>query len=333
MNTIINVRLLGFNGYRDHQNFKYILERRSDKVFRFQLSESDVHLTIVDPDSAEGSRFLISNKPGPSVYVATAKPPESGRYIISKPIKVDELYDVLDEFLILFNTHKSNISSKQALKNKNLSTGSSSNFYQPNNYLQGRILDSLSKVKSGDECIRLIMPFSQSEMLIIILTKDRKVFVSREVSELDKFYGFMFGETEVKIDYFKKSDPEIKDNLQGPSLSLEKLLWDASACASLGRLPCDTSETEQLRLKRWPNLTRKKFKPGFLQVAALWSQNSLSIEQMKQNLPKLEQQINAFYSAASSLDLFEEVHDFNDSGSRRTVDKGLFKKILSWVRS
>lgn len=143
----------------------------------------------------------------------------------------------------------------------------------------------------------------------------------------------MFGDTEIKVDYFKKDDAEIKNKLTGPCLSLEKLLWDASACASLGRLPYDTNETIQLRLKSWPNLTRKKHKPGFLQIAALWSQNSLSIEQMKQHLPKLEQQINAFFSAASSLDLFEDTPDSDNPDTKQAVDKGLFKKILSWVRS
>lgn len=333
MKKVINIGLIGFNQYRHFDNIKFLFENQSDRRYRFLVVEKQSDLTIVNADSAEGQQFLSNNKTGVKVYAAASIPTENDRYFIQKPISAKGLKKILNNFLETLNADKDPNKSNQSLARATSSNHSTPQYYRPDNYLQGRILRTLDKVSEDNDCIRLTMPYSHKNLLIVITIKKRQVFITSDSNKLNKFYGFMFGATKVDAQFFKSCEHVLNGEEPVSCLSLDKLIWDSSVGASLGRLPENASETTPFKLKYWPNLTRFKIKNGFLQIAALWSQNSLSIEKVKDHLPHYSQHINSFYSAASSLGMFEKAEESVPVDSSPKVDKGFFKKLFKWARA
>lgn len=328
----IKIGLIGFNRYRHYENIKYQLEKNNDSRFRIQVLETTSDLNIVDADTDEGRHFLNRNKPGPNIYGVSTNPPENNRFFINKPLNSSDLKQLLDDYLGTLNTVDTNKSPKK-ISDGNNKKPASSNFYQPDNYLLGRLLDALSKKKSSDDCIQINLPLSQTQLMMIIFCQDQRVYISGDVDNLDKFYRFMFGQIQINTQRVQLNKEEKQKKLQSACMSLEKLIWDAAIGASLGRLPQGSDEHATMKLKYWPNFTRLKLCTGYLQIASLWSQNGLSIKQVRNHLPQYAREINAFYSAAQSLHLFEMTAYELKADSSNKLDKGLFNKLFKWIRS
>lgn len=335
MKKVINVKLLGFQGFRYLKSLKYLIEKHDNSKYKFIVTDSDARLTIVDADTVEGQDFLSRHETGTRIYVASEKPlPELNQYqYLSKPIKPEAIHQLLDA--VDSKSTGDAITDKKSpqLQSKSSPSKEPVKFYQPVDYLQGRILSALTLAKNGDDCIRFIKPFTQSDLMMTLSVRDRLVYLPDGPKKLDKFYGIKLTGTDIKTEVVQFDKNHKKKLFNSTSMDLDKLIWDASMGASLGRLPVDTDMNKTIKMKYWPNLSRVKPKRGFAQIAALWTQNSYSINQVRHYLPQYATQVNLFYSAASSLDLFEGVDYVTPDKSHSQADKNLFNKLLKWIRS
>src|SRR5690606_5792150 len=140
----------------------------------------------------------------------------------------------------------------------------------------------ISKASRDDDCIRFIKPFSESEVMMTISLQNKSVYLPDSANKINKFYGVNFSGTPIKTQKIQINREHKKELFESNSISLEKLIWDASIGASLGRLPHNADYNSSYKLKYWPNLSRYKLQRGFMQIAALWSQNGYSISQVNQ---------------------------------------------------
>ncbi|MCX7546123.1 hypothetical protein [Marinicella gelatinilytica] len=360
MKRAINIALVGFNGFRYLNNLKYLIEKHGNHKFNFKVVETGAQVRFVNADSPEGRDHLTRHQPSFTTLVASEKPLSDSQYVINKPIKSAAIHQLLDvagsAFIDSQHAHtrddantdkkaKQNVTKmpesfvEKSDKSEDVLPGGKGQakeelrFYQPHDYLQGRILQALSKNKGSDDCIRFIKPYSQSELLMTISIADGLVYMPEGVNKIDKFYGILMAGTEVKTQIVQMDKNHKSELFSSGCMSLDKLIWDSAVGASLGRLPKSTDSSTTIKMKYWPNLSRLKLRGGFTQIAALWTQNSYSIGQVRDFLPQYSQQINAFYAAASALDLFEGGEHLMVTETAKKVDKGLFNRLFKWIKS
>jgi hypothetical protein len=87
------------------------------------------------------------------------------------------------------------------------------------------------------------------------------------------------------------------------AVPLDALLWQLALAASRGRLPVGTPVDQVCALREWPNFTRLAPAPGAMGIAALWTQEPLSLLGTAEALRLPHSDVFAFFSGTRALGL------------------------------
>jgi hypothetical protein len=331
MDTEKNIRLciIGFTP-RGANGVKFFIEKHATKSHNIKIVEQpDEHaLLLVDGDTIDGQTFLTDYRTEQQkVLVARFKKDENSPHRnLMKPIIPDEL------MAELFNLNRQELPVKTCKTNKSITKdlnhhklsvalrGQSSktvnsqlrqkkiptetvNFYTPENYLQGVVMRCLKKATHEQPYVQAHLPFGD----VVIDAADRKVYCLIGHKKIRSYENLRLTQS-VMIRYI--DDIKVVQELVDESQihSLDEMLWDLSVSASIGRLPQGADIDKPMRLKYWPNLTRVRNFEFATQIAALWSQNTLSIRQVIEHLGIAHNFVYAFYASAQALNLMIKEH-------------------------
>lgn len=90
-------------------------------------------------------------------------------------------------------------------------------------------------------------------------------------------------------------------------LPMESVLWEMALWTYRGRLPAGTDLAARVKLSRWPNFTRLTEIPQALRIAALLSQQALTLPFVAEALRIPQRYVFAFYGAAYELGIAEQI--------------------------
>ncbi|MBI5618632.1 MAG: hypothetical protein HY943_20335 [Gammaproteobacteria bacterium] len=93
----------------------------------------------------------------------------------------------------------------------------------------------------------------------------------------------------------------------GLTLPIEAVLWEMALWTYRGRLPAGTDLAQRVKLTRWPNFTRLIEIPESLRIAAILSQQALTLPFVAEALHVPQRYVFAFYGAAHALGIAEKV--------------------------
>ncbi len=323
-NKTIKVCIVGFTA-KGANGVEYFISKHARSKYNIlvvdQISE-DV-IVLVDGDTIDGQVYLTDtkNEQFKTLVAQYKQNPDSSASWLMKPIIPDELIDKLIEVENQAEIRKSIRKSRANIKDLNHNKLSSAltgkqmgqaakltdddkvptetvNFYTPENYLQGVIMHCLDKATEKNPYVQAHLPFGD----VVVDANERKVYLLIGNKHIRPYEKLRLTQS-VMI----RSIHDIKDikSMIGKDQikSLDDLLWDLSIAASFGRLPKGTDIDKPMTLKHWPNLTRVRSFDYAMQIAALWSQNTLSIRQVVEKLGVGHNFVYVFFAAANSLNL------------------------------
>jgi hypothetical protein len=319
----IKVCIVGFTA-KGANGVEYFISKHARVKYNIQVVNQiskDV-IVLVDGDTIDGQVFLTDTKSAQhKTLVAQFKQnPDSSFPWLMKPIipieLIDKLIDLDNQQAPKDCAKKSKINTKDlnhnklssALTGKHTETDNDSaankvptetvNFYTPENYLQGVIMRCLKKASSDKPYVQAHLPFGD----LVVDANERKVYLLIGNKHIRPYEKLRLTQT-VMLRVI--SDIEDVKNIVNPGQvkSLDDLLWNLSIAASFGRLPKGIDTDEPMSLKYWPNLTRVRSFDHATQIAALWSQYSLSIREVIEKLGIGHNFVYVFFAAAHSLDM------------------------------
>jgi len=177
-------------------------------------------------------------------------------------------------------------------------------YYNPDNYLLGRILSSLKK-SVGQQCILYVQCW-RNRRLILLPDQDR-VYSDLTDSQLKNLgVATLSEEFTVEINRVcntgKKELPaDETDGLK--SMSINHLIWDLTLRTARGRVPEGTDLSASYYLQSWPNFPRLPHTPYGMRIASLWAGNPRTLDNIAQSLDIEQSDVYSFYSAAMTTGL------------------------------
>ncbi|MEZ5472686.1 MAG: hypothetical protein R3E90_13020 [Marinicella sp.] len=321
---IIKVRIVGFTT-KGANGVEYFISKLARSKYNIQVVDqiSEDVIVLVDGDTLDGQVFLTDTKNSQhKLLVAQYKRDQKSPYPwLMKPIIPNELIDKLIEVDhqvqikesvsqakarikdLNHNKLASALSGKQyrAQGRKNTDVGiptETVNFYSTNNYVQGVVMRCIKKATHQKPYVQAHLPFGD----MVVDANERKVYLLIGNKHIRPYEKLRLTQS-VMIRVIQDID-NVKDMVGADQVkALDDLLWDLSIAASFGRLPEGTDVDKAMRLKYWPNLTRVRCFDFAIQIAALWSQHSLSIRQVTEQLGIGHNFVYVFFAAANSLGL------------------------------
>ena len=98
--------------------------------------------------------------------------------------------------------------------------------------------------------------------------------------------------------------PPLEPGMHGwPWETLDAFLWKVALWTYRGRLPAETQVDKRVYLIHWPNLTRLHPVPEAMRIAALWSEQPMTLGYTATTLGVPQRYVFAFYSAAHTIGL------------------------------
>jgi len=134
--------------------------------------------------------------------------------------------------------------------------------------------------------------------------------------------------------------PDEEKMIQGTAkwcADAEAILWRAGSATYRGKLPPGTDPKARVFLSRWPNLTRVLELPNAVRIAAIWTEQRLSLAFTAEILKIPQSHVFAFYGAAYSAGLAGPAQRSEDvviaeAAVEPNSRRGLFAKILDRLR-
>jgi hypothetical protein len=122
----------------------------------------------------------------------------------------------------------------------------------------------------------------------------------------------------------------------GETMDADALLWQVALWCSGGRLPADVDPRAPLRLRHWPDLTRRARPDAVMTCCARWSRRPTSVAELVDSAPGSRAEIFSTCAALLACDLL--IHDQETSGpaADRAVDvprRHLLGRIIGRLRA
>ena len=221
--------------------------------------------------------------------------------------------------------------------------------YDPKVFLQGHVQSAIKVAFARNEPIRLETPWKS----ITVLPQQGLIHIQADEAQVRAACGIPFrnivgvdiDSTSLKqvVNIKPVNGAELEDILKSPDLvRLDSFIWKIALFTSKGRLPKGVDLHQAFYLKRWPGMTRLMLPPYAMRIAALLTQQPLSLFDASRKMGIRQQYVFAFVSAAHALGLIGQqpipVEDERPpqtekaAASTRPERKSLFKKILSRLK-
>lgn len=334
--------------------------------------EEKASLAIVDLDGdAEAWRSFQQQFPDmPAIVMSASASSVEGAIYISKPAKLDLLWKSISRLVAGLSSSDAiakdaEIPEDVSTPEKNDNTASAINItdvspdtdpqvalpenmpeettnnFQPDNYLLGRILATL-KESVGRQCSIHVQCWEDRQL--ILLPDQRQVFTDLTDSQLlDLSIATANREHGVEITSIcgtgtdetnslwvrafsrllgKGELPAVEtDGLQ--SMPLDYFLWDLALRTARGRVPEGTDLNKPLYLQCWPNFPRLPNMPNGMRIAALWVGEPRTLDDIATSLGIDVAEVYSFYSAVFAVGLAGPANRHVDElVAPRAVNKG-----------
>lgn len=349
----IKICIVGFTA-KGANGVEYFINKRARTKYNFQIVKqiSNDVIVLVDGDTIDGQVFLKDTQSSQHQLLVAQfkKSPDCGLPWLKKPIVPVELVDKLIEIAEQSEVQteiKKPITTSQSLNHKKLSSALAGkqvaseivdnkvptetvNFYTPGNYIQGVIMRCIKKATTENPYIQAHFPFGD----LVLDVNERKVYVligKKDIRSYEK--------SRLTRKVMLRVIPNINEvqNMVKPDQvqPLDDLLWNSSIAASIGRLPQGTDVDKPMSLKCWPNLTKVHKFDFATQIAAMWSQNTLSIREVIEKTGIKHNFVYVFFAAAHALDLMvsetSNVIELNGK-DKPVINQSIMARLLSHLK-
>ena len=149
-------------------------------------------------------------------------------------------------------------------------------YYQPANYLQGVFMQAQQLAKSQGQPVLI----NGGGVNMVITDLGTRVYSETKDTLLHKVSFINTEEQSLFIAKAVEQHSFLEQRLSRLTRrASSELLWSLSMWSSKGRLPLNISGESIIQLKRWPNFTRKDLSPHAMEIAALWFNQKVSINE------------------------------------------------------
>lgn len=204
-------------------------------------------------------------------------------------------------------------------------------FFNPDDYLLGRILSSLKEC-TGREC-SIHVQCSKDHQLILIPGQGIALTDLTD-SQFDNM-GMATLTNEFTIETRSIGDSEnnessVCDKEGLRSTSIDYLLWDLAQRTARGRVPIGTPLSKPLYLQCWPNFPRLPHTPQAMRIASMWVGEPRTLNDIARSLGIDQVEVYSFYSAAFAIGLAGTANRQSDDliTPRSIIKKDVMKREL-----
>lgn len=293
----------------------------------------DSETVIINVEDQDPKKFLAEfrkDHPGKPVIIFSDSPVEIDDLIcLTQPCAMSSLLDALKQ-TSHFTTSKAtkNCTSRTAdsLRKKLVSSSdkivphknqkkqkttiqvSSSDqtniYYNPDNFLQGKIVKAIEKANRQNKSVFLRC---WSHRWILVSPATGFLLENIKENQLSDF-----GLVNIESDVIFKEEALAKKQMAAmsetplkevKSTAIDKFIWNISVRTALGRIPEGTSCDALYVLKQWPNLTRLTTIKNAMRISALWLDQPQSINNIAIQLDIPNIDVYTYFSAASAISL------------------------------
>ncbi len=177
---------------------------------------------------------------------------------------------------------------------------SESLFFNPDGYLCGRLAKAVERAREEGVAVAL-----NTDSGRVLVCPDHDIALA-QMSEttLRWLSSVRMPDDRATLEVPAEGCPDEPENMALRRGS-DGLLWMTTLWAARGRVPRGTSLNAEVRLARWPNMTRLLLFPHSLRIAALWAKEPVSLLDSARILGIPQRFVFSFYSAAHALGLAE----------------------------
>ena len=174
-------------------------------------------------------------------------------------------------------------------------------YYNPDNYLVGRILASLEK-SAGQQCILYVQCW-RNRQLILLPDQDRAYSDLADTQIKNLGVAALSDEFTIEIDHVCNKELPASETDGLRPMSIDHLIWDLTLRTARGRVPVGTDLSAPFYLHSWPNFPRLPHTPHGMRIASLWAGNPRTLDDIAQSLEIDQADVYSFYSAAVTTGL------------------------------
>lgn len=288
------------------------------------------HLAVIDHDSPQGQTAMARLRPG-QVKLLFATAASNGKNIIAmqRPIQPEHLFSLLrricQQMLRQLDQEPAPLSPAGAHAGAQpvvSAPASAETSDAPPASVQPGLLALL--LKARQQALRLHLKWDDQELFV-----DGEQNVYATLAPEDKMRSLLAAAPE-RIQVAELDEAELPTRLGSVITGLENLLWEAGLACEQG-LPAELEATSALRLKAWPNFTRKGFHPEHFRIAALLAQRAASYEEIVQQPGISRSGVCSFLNACHAVGLLIAADQLASPAverpSRPSQRKGLLNRI------
>lgn len=211
-------------------------------------------------------------------------------------------------------------------------------YYNPDNYLLGRILSNVKK-NAGQQCIIHVQCW-RDRQLVLHPDLDR-AYTNLTDSQLKNLgiatLGEKFSITINRVCNTGKEELPVSKTGDLRSMSINHLIWDLALRTARGRVPEGTDLSMSFHLRAWPNFPRLPHTPHGMRIASMWAGNLFTLDHIAGSLHIDLSDVYSFYSAAVATGLIGSSTHREDSlivpntMKNKPPTRGLLASILRRV--
>lgn len=206
--------------------------------------------------------------------------------------------------------------------------------FTPENYLMANVLDARRLTLESSQNVLIKLP---NEEFAVLMPKRNQAFCTLDTRS-DEFGMLCNNPVQTsQIGLHIPSSTELEqlenhaDTNPDKLIDMEAFVWVVSLLTSRGRLSRNVDINQKVALKHWPNMTRLEQFPHLMRIAALWHQRPGTAVEIARALDVPQRYVFAFYTAASTLNLFEldqTKFKSREKEKPKEENRGLFSRLL-----
>jgi len=225
----------------------------------------------------------------------------------------------------------------EKLKPSNIESSNEDIYYDPQKFLQGKIINAIGKANKLNKTVflrcwsRRWVLISPSSGFLVENIKERQL-ASLGLICTEKEQDIVFREESFTQEHMSTmSETPVKDVKATP---IDKFIWDIAVRTARGRIPKGESADDIYILKQWPNLTRVSQIPNSMRISAFWLDKPQSINNIAESLSIPIKDVFTFFSAGYANGLIKKAKRKEDKlikpelSETKKSKKGLFSAIL-----
>ncbi len=261
--------------------------------------------------------------------------PKSSKASASKLKKASHSADILE---------KKMQTSKQFTRTAKIAnTKDDSIFYQPQNFLQGKLESAIKKANENKKSVFLRC---WSHRWIVVCSTTGCLIANIKESQLSNL-GLVSIDNDVIFREESFNEMQLSDMSETPVNGVKVIptttfMWDLAVRTSRGRIPKGTSCDDLYVLESWPNLTRVSRIANAMRISAFWLDQPQSIDDISRKLKIPVEDVYTYFSASRAIGILKLAKRKEDNlvvpdlAKAEPLASGIISAILrklSWKKS